>query len=74
MRSTASNIQMHGMTFENQTKGSRGIFRYTASDRKLSHNKRLDIAGSENQKLGYPTSIKSTVSNAIGLSDARGFW
>lgn len=62
-----SNNQMHGKTYENQNKVSGGIFAYATRSIKLSHNERSGIVGSDDQKFGYPTSMKSAVSNAIGL-------
>lgn len=74
MRSMVSRNQMHGKTFENLIKGSGGIFRYATSDRQRSQSERFDIDGEDDHCKGYPTSIKSTGSNTVGLSDARAFW
>ena len=69
-----SENQMHGKSFENMIKGANGIFSFAAADRKRSPNERFDIAAADDHAFGYPTSIKSTGTDTISLSDARQFW
>ncbi len=67
--------QMHGKSFENHLKAANnGIFSYAAADRKRSPNDLFDISAEEDLDRGIPTSIKSTGSDSIPLSDARRFW
>ncbi len=51
-----------------------GVFGWAAADRERTPNDRFDLGSADDGKLGFPTSIKSTKSNIVGLSDARQFW
>lgn len=66
--------QMHGKSFENAVKSANGIFSYATADRKRTPNSRFDIAAEDDKERGIPTSIKSTGSDSVSLSDARRFW
>ncbi len=69
-----SDNQMHGESFENMIKAANGIFSWAAADRRRSSNDRFDIDAKDDRAFGFPTSIKSTRSNIVALSDARLFW
>lgn len=68
-----ANNQMHGKTFENLMKTS-SKFSHSAADKKRSPNDLFDISKEDDVDKKYPTSVKSTGSNIIPLSDARNFW
>ncbi len=68
-----SKNQMHGKSFENMIKAA-GVFGWAAADRKRTPNDRFDLGSVDDGRSGLPTSIKSTKSNMVGLSDARQFW
>ena len=69
-----SHNQMHGKSFENIIKATNCIVTSAATDRERSSNSKLDIDGSDDRAHGLPTSIKSSKTNMVGLSDARQFW
>jgi len=70
-----SDSQMvHGKVFENMIKGANGIFSFAAADRKRSPGDKFDIGGRDDNSLGIPTSIKTSGTNSVALSDARSFW
>ena len=66
--------QMHGKAFENMIKSANGIFTHAAADRERSPNQMFDIDAGDDLMRGIPTSIKSTGTTTIALSDARKFW
>ena len=66
--------QMHGKSFENRIKSANGIFSYAAADRGRQPDERFDIGRQDDNSLGIPTSVKTTGSETIFLSDARKFW
>jgi hypothetical protein len=67
-----TNNQLHGKKFEDLIK-SCGLFSGSA-DGGRSPTARFDIEAKYDKILGLPTSIKSTGSNIVGLSDARNFF
>lgn len=67
-----TNNQLHGKTFEDQIKGC-GLFP-GASDQSRSITAGIDIEGRFDREKGLPTSIKTSGSRTITLSDARRFW
>jgi hypothetical protein len=67
-----TNNQLHGKKFEDLIK-SCGLFSGSA-DGGRSPTARFDIEAKYDKVLGLPTSIKSTGSNIVGLSDARSFF
>jgi hypothetical protein len=67
-----TNNQLHGKKFEDLIK-SCGLFSGSA-DGGRSPTATFDIEAKYDKILGLPTSIKSTGSNIVGLSDARSFF
>jgi hypothetical protein len=67
-----TNNQHHGKKFEDLIK-SCGLFSGSADGGRLP-TARFDIEAKYDKSLALPTSIKSTGSNIVGLSDARGFF
>ncbi len=67
-----TNNQLHGKKFEDLIKGC-GLFLGSA-DGGRSHTAAFDIEAKFDKVLGLPTSVKSTGSNVVGLSDARNFF
>ena len=64
--------QLHGKKFEDLIKAC-GLFPGSA-DGGRSVTASFDIEARFDKRRGLPTSIKSTASEVIGLSDARRFW
>jgi hypothetical protein len=64
--------QLHGKTFEDFIKAC-GLFPGSA-DGGRSVTASFDIEAKFDKQRGLPTSIKSTGSDTVGLSDARRFW
>lgn len=67
-----TNNQLHGKTFEDQIKGC-GLFP-GAADQSRSVTTGMDIEARFDRERGLPTSIKTSGSRTITLSDARRFW
>lgn len=67
-----TNNQLHGKTFEDQIKGC-GLFP-GASDQSRSITAGIDIEARFDRERSLPTSIKTSGSRTITLSDARRFW
>jgi hypothetical protein len=64
--------QLHGKKFEDLIKGC-GLFP-GASDQSRSITAGVDIEARFDREMGLPTSIKTSGSRTITLSDARRFW
>ncbi len=64
--------QLHGKKFEDLIKGC-GLFP-GASDQSRSSTVGMDIEAKFDRTHGLPTSIKTTGSSIVTLSDARRFW
>jgi len=64
--------QLHGKKFEDLIKAC-GLFSGSADGGRTVIAK-FDIEARFDKNLGLPTSIKSTGSDTVGLSDARRFW
>jgi hypothetical protein len=67
-----TNNQLHGKTFEDQIKGC-GMFA-GAADQSRSVTAGIDIEARFDRVMALPTSIKTSGSRTITLSDARRFW
>jgi len=67
-----TNNQLHGKKFEDLIKGC-GLFSGSADGGRLP-TAGFDIEARYDKLLGLPTSIKSTGSNIVGLSDGRSFF
>jgi hypothetical protein len=67
-----TNNQLHGKKFEDLIKGC-GLFP-GASDQSRSSTVGIDIEAKFDRSHGLPTSIKTTGSSIVTLSDARRFW
>jgi hypothetical protein len=67
-----TNNQLHGKKFEDLIKGC-GLFP-GASDQSRSSTVGIDIEAKFDRSHGLPTSIKTTGSGIVTLSDARRFW
>lgn len=69
-----SNNQIHGKCFENMIKAANGIFSLAAANKQRLPSQIFDIDAGDDQAQSLDTSIVSTKSGTLGLSDARKFW
>ncbi|MDI9357294.1 MAG: hypothetical protein QM536_09755 [Chitinophagaceae bacterium] len=65
-----SKNQLHGKKYEDHIKSAFS----GSSDSERSPQSNWDIEKKYDKEFGFPTSIKTTKNNIVGLSDTRSFW